>query len=71
MRVSQLADMLISAGLIHEDAVYDSDGYDGGRTYDNICALFDKLFPPSTDNPLQPSKPSKLSNLPISAPSLP
>ncbi len=45
MKVDQLAGMLVSVGLVHEDAVFDSDCYDCGQTYDNIYALYDKLFP--------------------------
>jgi hypothetical protein len=50
MKVNELAAILVAVGLVHEDAVCDAEGYDGGRTFDNICALFDKLFPPSAVN---------------------
>jgi hypothetical protein len=59
MRVDQLANMLISVGLVPEDAVWDAEGYDGWRTYDNICALYDKLFPVSDNKHLTEQEPSE------------
>lgn len=51
MRVDQLADILVSVGLVAEEAVYDQEGYDEGRSYDQICDLYDQLFPVEEQDP--------------------
>ncbi len=59
MRVDQLAGMLVSVGLVHEDAVFDSDDYDCGQTYDNVCALYDRLFPVPDNKEITEQEPSE------------
>ena len=41
--VRRLQDLLVSTGLVHEDAIEDPEGYDGGLTIGRIAKLAKEL----------------------------